>query len=74
MDPPIKQHLAHAERHIAESMRTIARQEQIVAELDRNGHGTTMAQELLRQFRNSLEGHIHHRDRLRTALGLGPSD
>lgn len=65
------EHLALAERHIAEGKRTIARQEQLVAELDRDGHDTAMAMALLREFQVSLAAHIEHRDRLRAELGLG---
>lgn len=70
MDSRLK-HLAMTEQHIAEGRKTIARQEQLVADLDRDGHDTTMALALLRQFQVTMAAHIDHRDRLRAELGLG---
>lgn len=70
MDNRLIDDLAQAERHIAEGRETIARQEQIVAELDRDGHDTSAAWALLRAFRNSMEQHLDHRNRLLAQLGL----
>lgn len=65
MDRSIKlEHLAEAEAHVAEGQRHIDRQEQIVAELDRDGHDTKQAWELLAIFRSLQIEHIAHRDRL----------
>jgi len=66
-----EQHLTQAERHVAEGERHIARQQEIVAELERDGHDTRLAHELLLQFEQSLAMHIADRDRLREELGLG---
>lgn len=65
-----EQHLAQAEAHVARGERTIARQRQIIAELERDGHDTTAARELLVQFLGILELHVADRDRLRRDLGL----
>ncbi len=47
-----EQHLALAERHIVDGEATIARQRQIVAELERDGHDTARARALLAQFQH----------------------
>jgi hypothetical protein len=58
-----QERLALAERHIAQAQRDAARQRQIVGELIRDGHDTTMAQRLLVQFETALKAHIEDRDR-----------
>jgi hypothetical protein len=65
----LKQHLELAERHVLEGDRHVMRQRELVAELERDGHDTTDANILLRQFEDLLAVHIQHRDRLRTELG-----
>jgi hypothetical protein len=48
------EHLAEADRHIAESRQRIEEQNNRIAELTRDGHPTTAAIELLRQFEETL--------------------
>jgi len=55
-------HLAMAEKNVALSNRHIERQEELFAELDRDGHDTSMALDLLATFRRSQAQHIAHRD------------
>jgi hypothetical protein len=64
----ILKHLAVGERHVAQGERHIARQKQIIAELDRDGHDTTRAIELLATFQATQALHIADRDRLRNEL------
>jgi hypothetical protein len=41
------QHLAQAERHVAEGEQHLLRQEELIAELDRDGHDTEEARVIL---------------------------
>jgi hypothetical protein len=61
-------HLALAEKNVALGERHIERQEELVAELDRDGHDTRRALELLATFRRSQAEHIAHRDLLLKGL------
>ena len=61
-------HLEQAERHVALGEQHLARQRQIVADLERDGHDTTTAVELLREFERSQAGHIEDRDHIRAEL------
>jgi hypothetical protein len=58
--------LALAERHIADGIRQIAKQEQIIADLDRNGKdfAVTLARQLLTMFRRIQDHDVAHRDRI----------
>jgi hypothetical protein len=64
----LEHHLAEAERHIADSERLIARQRKLVAELERDGHDTAIARNLLTQLEELLGAHVSKRDRLRSQL------
>ena len=55
-------HLALAEKNVALGERHIARQEQLVAELDRDGHDTREALAPLTVFRRTQIEHVAHRD------------
>jgi hypothetical protein len=61
-------HLAEAERHIAEGKRRLERQEEIVAELKRQGHDAETALCLLALFRQVQADYVSHRDRIQKAL------
>jgi len=50
-------HLAQAERHAAEGNRHLARQEQLIAQLDQHGHDTTEALKVLSTFRSTQALH-----------------
>ena len=64
----LQQHLALAERHVAEGRQHVSRQRQIIFELRRDGHDTTMARGLLEQFKDTLKLHIEDRDRLKAEV------
>jgi hypothetical protein len=64
----ILEHLALAERHIAQGRRTIAHQKQIILDLKNGGHDTTMARSLLASFKDIQKMHIADRDRLKKEL------
>ncbi len=66
-------HLALAERHVAEGENTVAHQQRIVAELERDGHtaAAEKARELLAKFEEALALHVAHRERLLNELRRG---
>jgi hypothetical protein len=66
----LEDHLAAAERHIEEAERHILCQRGLVAQMEREGHDTTVANRLLRRFEEMLCMHIADRERLRKELGL----
>jgi hypothetical protein len=57
-------HLAQAERHIASVRRYIERQEQIIADLERDGCDITIALDLLTTFRHMQDQNVAQRDRI----------
>ncbi len=63
-------HLAQAERHVEQGYAIIARQREIVAALERGGHNTREAIELLADFENIQKTHVSDRDRLLKAVGF----
>jgi hypothetical protein len=65
----LQQHLAQAERHAAEGRRHLARQEALVAELDRDGHDTTEARKVLATLRATQTLHEEDVGRLLGELG-----
>ncbi|WP_063621696.1 hypothetical protein [Bradyrhizobium sp. Ec3.3] len=65
-------HLADAEERIALGEHHIAKQERIVAELDRDGHDVRNALALLDTFRQSQVQHVAHRDFILTRLAQEP--
>jgi hypothetical protein len=58
------EHLAQARRHVAAGKRLIARQRELVAELERDGHDSSTAKQLLRIFEETQKLHVADRDRL----------
>jgi hypothetical protein len=67
-----RRHLELAEERIKAGEKNIARQREVVAELDRDGHDTTTARDLLATFEELQERHIAHRsDLIRRELGEG---
>jgi hypothetical protein len=58
------EHLAIAERAVLEGERHIAREEQMLSDLDRAGHDTKLAQETLDSLRRMQAAHVAHRDLL----------
>ena len=55
---------------MAQGIEHVARQRELVAKLERDGHPTFQAVETLAQFEELLGLHIADRDRLRRELGL----
>jgi hypothetical protein len=71
MDPgELQEHLAQAQRHVEEGEGHVARQLAIVAELERDGHDTRQAVQLLCKLEAWLGLHTRRRNRLRKKLGL----
>ena len=66
----LERSLAQAERHVIQGERHVARQRDLVARLERDGHDTSQAIQLLRQFQELQALHIADRDRLRKLLRL----
>ena len=60
--------LVRVERHVRQGKLQISRQREIVAGLQRGGHDTIQAKELLAQFEKIQALHVQHRDRLRRGL------
>ncbi|MBW9064386.1 hypothetical protein JNB71_13745 [Rhizobium herbae] len=60
----IHEHLAAAERRVADGERHVALQREIVAKLERNGSDTARVRQLLSTFEEALMWHIAERDRL----------
>jgi hypothetical protein len=62
----LAEHLALAERHVAQGEEHLARQRKLIADLERHGHDTKQARDLLAQSMQAL--HIGDRDRLKKEL------
>ena len=60
----LKRHLAEAEEHIATGDKNIARQRDLIAHLERDGHDTASAKTFLREFEQLQARHIAERERL----------
>ena len=65
----LQQPLAMAERHVALGEHHLARQEALIAELDRDGHDTADALKLLATMRATQRLHRQERNRLLAELG-----
>jgi hypothetical protein len=68
----ILKHLALAERHVLESERRVTQQQALVERLERDGHDTMTARELLLEFERSLELHRYDLARIRAELTHAP--
>jgi hypothetical protein len=60
--------LAQAREHVATGEKNIARQRQIVAQLERDGHNASAARQSLAQFEELQAMHIADRDRIEKEL------
>ena len=58
----LEEHLAQAQRSVAQGERHIEEQEQRVAKLTRDGHDISQAEDLLEVFRETQVQHVAHRD------------
>jgi hypothetical protein len=65
----LKRHLAQAEEHIAMGDKNIARQREVIVQLERDGHDTASARNFLREFEQLQPMHIAERERLLRELG-----
>lgn len=68
----IEDHLALAERHVADGDRHVTEQRARVALLERDGHDTTESLLLLGQFLELQGLHVADRDRLKRELAGFP--
>jgi hypothetical protein len=66
----LEEHLALAAAHVAAGERLVARQRELVAQLERDGHDTLEATKVLNQLEQLQALYIADRDRLRKELGL----
>jgi len=64
----IQEHLAQAERHLALSDRHIGRQIEIIDELERDGHPTALALEVLATYRAVHATYLIHHETIRKEL------
>jgi hypothetical protein len=64
----IMEHLEQARRRVAEGERHIALQPEIVAEMERDGHDTSMSRQLLDQFEQICALYVAERARLEKEL------
>lgn len=62
------EHLAKANEHVELGERHVRRQRELIAELERDGHDSTRARQLLEQFEKLQEMHITDRDRIEREL------
>ena len=60
----LKEHLALAERHVREGAEHVARQRQIIAELERDGHDATEARRMLATFETTQAMHVADLERI----------
>jgi hypothetical protein len=60
----LKRHLAEAEEHIATGDKNIARQREVIAQLERDGRDTASARTFLHEFEQLQARHIAERERL----------
>jgi hypothetical protein len=73
MEPMVfQEYLEQVERLVQEGERNVARQQQVVDALDRDGHNTGEAMMLLRQFEDLLAMWIADRDRCAANRGCSP--
>jgi hypothetical protein len=63
-----RRHLEQANRHIAEGWERIAAQKARVALMERGGHDTGLARDLLRHFERALEHMLEHRELILRAI------
>lgn len=62
------EHLAQAERHVAEGRHVIEIQQNIIAGLERVGHDSAQARKLLGTLQETQAMHLGERDRLQREL------
>ena len=60
----LREHLAMANRHIADGNLVVTRQRELIARFEADGHDARLALALLARFEDLLAEHLSHRDRL----------
>ena len=70
----ILERIAETERHINLGEQHLARQRQIIAELERDGHDASQARHLLRTFEDTQALHAVDLERLYFELGQADED
>ena len=61
--------LSRAEAHVVNGQKRIAKQHEIIAELDREGQDTAPAKDMLASFERTQAMHVANRDRFRRQAG-----
>jgi uncharacterized membrane protein len=64
-----REHLALANKHVAQGRQRVERQAALFAKLESGGHDITQAKALLEQLRHTLALQIETRDRILRELG-----
>jgi hypothetical protein len=64
----LEQHLLEAEGHVSQGERHVRDERELIARLERQGHDTTEAIRLLRQFEELQTLHVSDRERLQREL------
>lgn len=64
----ILERLAEAERHVMQADRIVRNQQQLLRQLERDGHDTSTAKTLLAEFEHSLALYREDRARIRAEL------
>ena len=64
----IAEHLAKAEENAVDGAKQVERQRALLVELERDGHDTRLARDLLARLEALQRLHIEDRDRLRAEL------
>jgi hypothetical protein len=64
----LKRRLIQSERHIAENKAHLARQREIIAQLERDGHDSTLSREFLGILEYAQQMYRSHRERIVEAL------
>jgi hypothetical protein len=60
----LEKDLTQAEAHVAKGQKRIALQHEIIAELEREGHDTAPAKDMLASFEKTQAMHVANRDRI----------
>jgi hypothetical protein len=64
----LRLHLELAEKHYRQGLLTLARQRQILSELERDGQDTLLAETILKQVEQSQATHMLYREQLQAEL------
>jgi hypothetical protein len=68
----LEENLRLAETHVALGEQHLLRQRELIVELEKGGHDTSLAQSLLQTFEQSQTMHLADRERLRRELAEPP--